>query len=319
MARVEVACHARRVMVRARVRALLFAALLLPLGGWEPLWRLDPDVAAGNKAYQQKRYDDAIEAYERARQAGVDEAGLEYDLGTAKIGKADALGDSDKAKKEGIYGDAMDHLAKAAKGKSPQLRAKAHFNRGNVLMKQKKLETAIEAYKDALRADPMMESARVNLELALRQREREKQQQQQQQQGQGQGQQGQGQGQQGQQQQGGGDGQQQQQQGQGQGQQQQQQGQGQQGQGQQGQQQGQQGQQGGQGDQQGQQGNQGGSTAGQTPQPQWPRDDTEYDTPDTPADTKFNDLEAMSRQQRRDQVRNRRSSGTQRYDYDKDW
>ncbi|HUQ07530.1 MAG TPA: tetratricopeptide repeat protein [Kofleriaceae bacterium] len=304
----------------ARFRALLFAALLLPLGGWEPLWRMDPDVAEGNKAYQEKRYDDAIEAYERARESGVDAAGLDYDLGTAKIGKADALADAEKAKKEGLYGDAMDHLAKAAKGGKPQLQGKAHFNRGNVLMKQKKLEAAIEAYKDALRADSTMESARVNLELALRQREREKQQQQQQQ-GQGQGQQGQGQGQQGQQQQpqGGGDGQQQQQQGQGQGQQQQQ-GQGQQGQGQgqQGQQQGQQGQ-GGQGDPQGQQGNQGGSTAGQTPQPQWPRDDTEYDTPDKPDADKFNDLEAMSRQQRRDQVRNRRSSGSSRYDYDKDW
>ncbi|MBZ0235174.1 MAG: tetratricopeptide repeat protein, partial [Deltaproteobacteria bacterium] len=174
-------------MCGARLRALLFAALLLPLGGWEPLWRLDPEVAAGNRAYQEKRYDDAIAAYERAREAGVDEAGLEYDLGTAKIGKADAVGDADKAKQEGLYGDAMDHLAKAAKGKNPQLRAKAHYNRGNVLMKQKKLDAAIDAYKDALRADTTMESARVNLELALRQREREQQQQQQQQGGQGQG------------------------------------------------------------------------------------------------------------------------------------
>jgi tetratricopeptide (TPR) repeat protein len=289
--------------VLRRLRPLLFAALLVPLGGWEPLWRLDPDVVEGNKAYEQKRYDDAVKAYERARENGVDKPGLEYDMGTALAAK----GDLDKA---------IEHYVEAAKSTDAHLKAKAHFNRGNVRMKQKQLEAAIDAYKDALRADPTMESARINLELALRQREREKQQQQQQQGGQGQ------QGQQGQQ---GGDGQQQQQQqqGQGQGQQQQQQGQGQgqQGQGQQGQQQQQQqqGQGQGQGNQQGQQGNQGGSQANQTPQPNWPRDDTEYDTPDTPADQKFNELESMSRQQRRDQVRNHRSHGTSRYDYDKDW
>jgi tetratricopeptide (TPR) repeat protein len=276
------------------------AALLVPLGGWAPLWRLDPDVVDGNRAYAQKRYDDAVKAYERARENGVDKPGLEYDMGTALAAK----GDLDPA---------IEHYVEAAKTSDTHLKAKAHFNRGNVRMKQKKLDMAIDAYKDALRADPTMESARINLELALRQREREKQQQQQQGQGQGQ------QGQQGQQ----GEGQQQQQQqgqGQGQGQQQQQQGQGQnQGQqGQQGQQQQQQGQGQGQG-QQGQQGNQGGSQANQTPQPNWPQDDTEYNTPDTPADQKFNELENMSRQQRRDQVRNHRSHGTSRYDYEKDW
>ncbi len=308
--------HARWVM--RCLRPLLFAALLLPLGGWEPLWRPDPDVAEGNKAYAEKRYDDAAAAYERARGSGVDSAGLEYDLGTAQIGRADALGEKNPAERDKLYAEAMDHLAKATKGKDAKVRAKAHYNRGNVLMKTKKLEPAIEAYKDALRADPQLDSARLNLELALRQREREKQQQQQQ--GQGQGQQGQGQGQQ---QQGQGQGQdgQQQQQGQGQGQgQPQQQGQGQpqqgQGQGQQGQdpQQGQ-----GQGQGQGQQQGQGQGQQGQGQQPQWPRDDTEYDTPDAPDDTKFQDLESMSRQQRRDQVRNRRSSGNTRYDYDKDW
>ena len=43
--------------------------LILPLAGWEPLWRPDPDVSAGNRAYADKRYDDALAAYmaERAK------------------------------------------------------------------------------------------------------------------------------------------------------------------------------------------------------------------------------------------------------------
>ena len=44
----------------------LAGVLVLALGGWEPLWRADPDVADGNRAYTDKRYDDAIAAYDRA-------------------------------------------------------------------------------------------------------------------------------------------------------------------------------------------------------------------------------------------------------------
>lgn len=320
--------------------------LVLALGGWDPLWRQDPDVADGNRAYADKRYEDAVAAYERAKESGVDPRALEYDLGTAKIGQAEAT--ADEATRAATYEEAMGHLADAAESTDPSLRARAHYNRGNVLMKQKKLEDAIAAYKDSLRADPNLESARVNLELALRHRERQRQQQQQQQ-GQGQGQQGQGQGQPQQGQQG---------QGQGQGQQGQPsdpsnpQAQGQQGQGQQGegdqpqppqgqggdQQQpqpspGQQGQAPSPGDpsdqqgggQQGQRGQQGqpgpADQQGQgtpTPQPRWPHDDTESDTPDTPRDTKLEQLEEMSRQQRRDQVR-RKSGGDHRWQQEKDW
>ena len=166
--------------VRALLRRGLFLALLVPLAGWEPLWRDDPDVAAGNRAYAERRYADALPASERARKGGVEAAGLEYDLGTAKLAWAEGEGQT-PAERERLRAEAMDHLGKAATtARDPSIRGKAHYNRGNLLMKQQQLEPAIEAYKDALRADPRLESARVNLELALRQREREEQQRQQQ-------------------------------------------------------------------------------------------------------------------------------------------
>ncbi len=309
--------------------------VVLALGGWEPLWRLDPDVADGNQAYANKRYDDAVAAYERARASGVDDAGLEYDVGTAKIGRAEAL--PDEAARAAAYEEALGHLDAAARSKDATLAARAHYNRGNVHMKQKKLGEAIDAYKDSLRADPDLESARVNLELALRQRERQ-QQQQQQGKGQGQPQQGQGQGQPQDPQPGqpGQPGQPQQ---------------GQQGQPQPGQGQPQDGeaptpppqpgpdppqagesgqagqpdkpppdpsgQQPGQPGQPGAQQGQGQGTPAQPP-PKWPHDDTEYDTPDTPRDAKLEQLEDMSRQQRRDQVR-RKSGGDHRWQQEKDW
>ena len=287
-----------------RLRALWFALALIPLGGWEPLWQNDADVDAGNRAYAEGRYDDALAAYRRARDNGVDSAGLAYDEGTATMAKGDQVADA--AGKEALYDEAWQQLGKATHGKDKSLAARAHYNRGNIRMKQKKLDEAIDAYKDALRADPTLESARSNLELALRQREKQRQQQQGQGQGQQQPQQGQGQQPQPQQGQGQGQGQgqpQPPQQGQGQGQPQPQQppqgqGQGQpqqppqpqQGQGQPGQQPPQPGQ--------GQQ-----PPPRQMPQAQWPQDDTEGDTPDLPQGQKLDQLENMSRQLRRSRVR----------------
>lgn len=230
-------------------RAVRYASVLLifALAGWEPFRAHDADVEDGNDAVAAGRYDDAVKDYGRAR-GRVDAGGLDYDVGTALLRQADA--EKDPAKQAKLREQGLKDLeSAAASAADPRVRAQAAYNRGNALFSDDKLEPAIEAYKQALKANPDFEDARLNLELALRHRKKEKQQQQQQQNGQGQGQQGQqGQNQQGQ---GGGQGQQQQQQ-------QQQNGQGQGQQGQQGQnpQNGQQGQQ-GQNPQNGQQGQNG--------------------------------------------------------------
>ena len=211
-------CHA------SWMRRALAIALVVVLGGWEPFRTADPDVEAGNRAYAEGRYDDALAAYDRAaRRGGVDGDGLAFDRGTAELKKAEAT--RDPAEKQRLAQRALDDLKQAGHAGDPRIRGGAHYNRGNLLLGQDKLDDAIEAYKQALREDPELDDARLNLELALRRRQKQRQPQQPQQgqgqQGRGQGQQGQGQGQQGQGQQGqGGQGQQGQpdQQGQGQGQ-----------------------------------------------------------------------------------------------------
>jgi tetratricopeptide (TPR) repeat protein len=291
----------------SRLRAWLLVLAVLPLAGWEPLWRHDPDVAEGNRAYAEQRYDDALAAYDRAAESGVDPHGLDYDRGAATLAKAEAAPEHERAP---LYAEAMKQLENATRARDKAVRARAHYNRGNIHMRGKHLDEAIEEYKDALRADPTLEAARSNLELALRQREKQRQQQQQQGQGQGQPQQGQGQPQP---QQGQGQGQPQpNSQGQAQGAQPQQGQQGNQGQPQPRPNPGQQGQQPQPGQQPGQQGQQGQNGQGQPgasqrrmPQMQWPRDDTESDTPDTAPSAKLDQLEDMSRQLRRDQVRQR--------------
>jgi hypothetical protein len=204
---VTAAWHARRL--RTVARAWLTAAAVVALAGWEPFRTVDPDVEAGNRAYAEGRYDDALAAYDRAaRRGGVDPDGLAFDRGTAELKKAEEL--KDPVEKRRLTERALEDLKQAARARDPHIRGGANYNRGNALMGQDRLDDAIEAYKQALREDAELDDARLNLELALRRREKQ-QQKQQQQQGQGQGQQGQGQ--QGQGQQGQGQGQQ----GQGQG------------------------------------------------------------------------------------------------------
>ena len=201
-------------MTRRAPRRLLAAALVVVLGGWQPFRTADPDVEAGNQAYAEGRYAEALAAYDRAaRRGGVDADGLAYDRGTAELKQSEAAHDA--AEKQRLIQRALDDLKQAGHARDPRIRGSAHYNRGNLLMGQDKLDDAIEAYKQALREQPGLDDARRNLELALRKRQKQQQQRQQQGQQGGQGQQGQGQGQG--------------QQGQGQ------QGQGQQGQGQQGQ------------------------------------------------------------------------------------
>ncbi len=171
----RIPCH-HRGMRRGLALVFLFA-----LGAWEPFRAADPDVEAGNKAYAEGRYDDALAAYERAEgNKSLDKAGLAFDKGTALLKKAEGASGADK---KALIDRGLEELAKAGLSKDARLRGAAQHNRGNAMMQQDKLEDAIEAYKQALREDPQLEDARLNLELALRRREKKEQRQKQQQQG----------------------------------------------------------------------------------------------------------------------------------------
>ena len=170
--------------VRSASRRALAVAVVVALGGWQPFRSPDPDVTAGNQAYAEGRYSDAIAAYDRAAlTAGVDPEGLAFDRGTAELAAAGKL--ADPAAKQAMTNEAFGHLKQATKSSDPQVRGAAHYNEGNSLLGAGKLDDAIESYKQALREDPAQEDARTNLEVALRRKQKSN--------GQGQGQ-GQGQG-----------------------------------------------------------------------------------------------------------------------------
>ncbi|HRC54699.1 MAG TPA: tetratricopeptide repeat protein, partial [Kofleriaceae bacterium] len=182
-----VALAALRVVCQWVARGSSAVALVLLLAAWAPFEAPDPEVLAGNQAYAEGRWDDALAHYQRAHPR-VDQGGLAYNRGTTLLRKAERL---DPAAKDALIAQALGELQRAATSLDRRVRSAAAFNRGNVLLGQDKLEEAIEAYKSALRDEPESEDARANLEAALRRRKKQQAQQQPGQQGQQPGQQGQ--------------------------------------------------------------------------------------------------------------------------------
>ncbi len=111
-------------------------------------------VQRGNELYRQGQYDAAAAEYQAALKIKQDN--------TTKFNLASAMarqGKNEEAKKAFREISASD--AKA------DLKAKAYYNEGAILSKEKKLEESIEAYKNALRRDPNDQQARENLQKAL--------------------------------------------------------------------------------------------------------------------------------------------------------
>lgn len=121
------------------------------------LWGQEP---GGNRAYRNGDYRRAIERYRAALIRGASTARLEYNLGTALL----EVGEGE---------DARLMLESALRDRSPELRARAFYNLGNVRAQSgsgsaEDMRAAIEAYRRSLLLDPRNEDARWNIELAMR-------------------------------------------------------------------------------------------------------------------------------------------------------
>ena len=126
-------------------------------------------VKKGNKDVVEKKLDDALEKYIRARtKLDSTRPELLYNLGgvyarKGEIGRADTLFQS------------------LPEGTREDLRARADYNRGTAFAEAQQYEQAVPALIDALKKDPYDEDAKINLELALRRQQQQQQQNQDQQ------------------------------------------------------------------------------------------------------------------------------------------
>jgi tetratricopeptide (TPR) repeat protein len=120
-----------------------------------PLERNPPKVAEGLTAYDEGRYDDALQAFETAQKQLPGSAALEYDRGNALY----RLQRLDEAR------EAYQRAAEMAPG---ELGERDLYNLGNALAELGRTQEAISVYRRALLLEPGDEAARHNLEVLLR-------------------------------------------------------------------------------------------------------------------------------------------------------
>jgi Ca-activated chloride channel homolog len=123
---------------------------------------------AGNKLYDQSKYDEALAQYRAAQVIAPELMQLSFNAGDALFQKGDLE-------------NAIREFGKAAASADTALSADASYNAGNAFLKMGQPEQAIGAYTQALKRDPSHADAKHNLELALRLLEQQQQQQQNQQ------------------------------------------------------------------------------------------------------------------------------------------
>ncbi len=154
-------------MVRARWRrsavakgvlsALIVASLARPppaqaLGPFE---KNHPKVEEGNEAYRAGRYEEALKAFDAAKQELPTSAEVEFNRGNA-------------LNKLGRYDEAVQAYQRVQEAPKGSLRQKDYYNLANTLAQMGKDKEAISAYRKSLLLDPKDNEARHNLEVLLR-------------------------------------------------------------------------------------------------------------------------------------------------------
>jgi tetratricopeptide (TPR) repeat protein len=145
---------------------VVWIALPLVLGAWDPIQSKNRAVEEGNQKYAAGDYAAAERHYLDARQKLPGVAGVHFDLGAALHRQALALPEGPE--RQAKLDAAEKELRLATDAGDVRLRSRAHYNLGNNLVERKKLPEAIQEYRKALKLDPRNEDARHNLELALR-------------------------------------------------------------------------------------------------------------------------------------------------------
>ena len=120
-------------------------------------------VDAGNRLYDEGRYEEAHEQYLEALREAPDSPIVPFNDGNA-------LYRTEELQR------AMESYRRAVESGDPRIEAQAWYNLGNALYKQQQLEPALEAYKEALRRNPADTDAKHNFEVTLEQLQQQQQQ-----------------------------------------------------------------------------------------------------------------------------------------------
>ena len=127
----------------------------------------DALIRRGNRFYNKQDYDQSLANYEKALKKSPGNPDAHFNQGDAQYRK------NDYEKAAASYDDVLQSKA------DENTRQGAYYNKGVAMMRQKKLDESIDAWKNALRLNPEDAEARDNLVKALLEKKKQEQQQQQ--------------------------------------------------------------------------------------------------------------------------------------------
>jgi len=119
---------------------------------------------AANRLFTEGKFAEALQRYTRALDLEPDNPVLRFNAGDALY-------------RQQQFDKAREAFGKAGASGGLQLAARAHYNTGNSYLQEKKLDEAIEEYRNALRCDPSDALAKRNLEIAQKMKQQQQKQQ----------------------------------------------------------------------------------------------------------------------------------------------
>ena len=152
---------------RTSVASPAAVLLLLTLAAARPATAqsANTDIRSGNRYYKKAQLDKSVQQYQSAVQKAPANPTANYNLGNALFRK----NDYDQAAKS--------YDATVQNSQDKTLKEKGYYNKGVAMVKQKKLQESIDAWKEALKLNADDADARENLEKALTQQKQQQQQQ----------------------------------------------------------------------------------------------------------------------------------------------
>jgi Ca-activated chloride channel homolog len=147
-----------------KTRAFIFILFSLFVSADLRAQTTDALIRRGNHFYNKQEYDQSLFNYEKALKKTPGNPDANFNLGDALYRK------SDYEKAAGSYDDVLQSKA------DENIRQGAYYNKGVAMIRQKKIDESIDAWKDALRLNPADNDARENLVRALREKKQQDQQ-----------------------------------------------------------------------------------------------------------------------------------------------
>ncbi len=148
------------------IRSILFVLSLLTVYHL-PAQTTDALIRRGNHFYNKQDYDQSLANYDKALKKSPGNPDAHFNQGDAQYRK------NDYEKAAASYDDVLQSKA------DENTRQGAYYNKGVAMIRQKKLNESIDAWKNALRLNPDDSEARENLVKALLEKKKQDQQEQQ--------------------------------------------------------------------------------------------------------------------------------------------